>query len=158
MSDREKWLDMIYEGPVSGLAELLATSGTLLINDPFGTEFVSKAVWRIDKAILENLGARPDPDVEVVNELVGRARKPMDLLIEAGVPVDGPVANDLPPLHVAAQLPTDVILRELVGLGANVNRMVTAMGGPADFAFHRIPREYLEGAGALRLKSPGDLS
>ncbi|RZO57871.1 MAG: hypothetical protein EVA89_20860 [Sandaracinaceae bacterium] len=158
MSDREKWLDMIYEGPVSGLAELLATRGPLLIDDPFGTEFVSKAVWRIWAAILESLGARPDPDIEVVNALVDGARKPLDLLIEAGVPVDGPVANDLPPLHVAAQLPTDVILRDLVGLGANVNRLVAAVGGPADVAFHRIPREYLEGVGALRLKSPGDLS
>lgn len=131
----------VRDGRLDAVKAFIETHGGSIGGIDCSSDLLSAAIALIDFRVLEDLDAQPDK--VTVERAVRESRAMFDVLIAAGAAVDGPVSRELPPLHVAVQLPSATIVSELIRLGADPSRVVPGGGTAYDLAVYEVPAAYL---------------
>jgi hypothetical protein len=118
MRSLEQWCELIFEGKAPEVRAQVSAGDWRSLSAT--GDLVSAAVRRIERGYMR----RFKPGVPLADAVSGAlaAELPiLELVLREGMDPNSDCLCDLPAVHVAASLPTSVVLEILVGAGARLN-------------------------------------
>lgn len=136
----EQLIELCAKGQISEVRRTLVEHPDTLRVSRRSADVLSAAIRGIHSKVLRVL--KPVPDRDAVDAVVRKGLPLLRLLLDSGADPDSLAVGDLPPVHVATQLPTTLVLELLLEHGADMERL-SGMGKAArDYAHYPFVKEW----------------